>query len=89
MNKTIKSTIINMVHLKLKQLKPELKPKNKEELIFISSTLALNIIEKEILKVIKNNEYLETDERHTQGFQSGVKLAFKLIKDVLGLKGGK
>jgi len=36
-----------------------------------------------ILKVIKGNEYLETDERHTQGFQSGVKLAFKLIKDAL------
>ena len=36
-----------------------------------------------ILKVIKDNEYLETDERHTQGFQDGVKLAFKLIKEAI------
>ena len=42
-----------------------------------------NFEKRRILQIIKDNEYLETDDRHTQGFQSGIKLAFKLIKDAL------
>ncbi len=32
-----------------------------------------------VFYMIKQSEYLETDERHTQGFQSGVKTANKSL----------
>ncbi len=37
-----------------------------------------------VYRMIKGSEYLEDDDRHTEGFRSGVKTAHKSLKVQLG-----
>lgn len=43
----------------------------------------------EVLKLIKGNEWLETDDRHTERFREGIKLAHIILKQSIEGKKGK